>query len=141
MLTLRSLLTLKHDNAVYVNRELCDAGVVLPIGFQGSGPEIHSSWSPAFSDVETACQMETEGFSKIFGSPINRSLLNVFFLTDRMFGPRSESRRFLRGIRNTRHLVGAGEGPVSEHPLRAGSLPRGAPDFDHSVRLEQSHQN
>ena len=43
----------KHDNAVYVNRDLCDAGVVLPIGFQGSGPEIHSSWFPAFSDVET----------------------------------------------------------------------------------------
>ena len=34
-------------------------------------------------DLETACQMEAEEFAKLFGSPINRSLLNVFFLTDR----------------------------------------------------------
>jgi 3-hydroxyacyl-CoA dehydrogenase/enoyl-CoA hydratase/3-hydroxybutyryl-CoA epimerase/3-hydroxyacyl-CoA dehydrogenase/enoyl-CoA hydratase/3-hydroxybutyryl-CoA epimerase/enoyl-CoA isomerase len=34
-------------------------------------------------DVETACQMESEEFAKLFGSPINRALLNVFFLTDR----------------------------------------------------------
>jgi len=34
-------------------------------------------------DVETACQMEAEEFAKLFGSPINRALLNVFFLRDR----------------------------------------------------------
>lgn len=34
-------------------------------------------------DLETACQMEAEEFAKLFGSPINRALLNVFFLTDR----------------------------------------------------------
>lgn len=34
-------------------------------------------------DAETACQMEAEAFSKLFGSPINRALLNVFFLRDR----------------------------------------------------------
>ncbi|HEX4414095.1 MAG TPA: 3-hydroxyacyl-CoA dehydrogenase NAD-binding domain-containing protein [Lacipirellulaceae bacterium] len=34
-------------------------------------------------DLETACQMETEGFVQLFGSPINRALLNVFFLNDR----------------------------------------------------------
>lgn len=34
-------------------------------------------------DVEAACQMEAEEFAKLFGSPINRALLNVFFLTDR----------------------------------------------------------
>jgi 3-hydroxyacyl-CoA dehydrogenase/enoyl-CoA hydratase/3-hydroxybutyryl-CoA epimerase/3-hydroxyacyl-CoA dehydrogenase/enoyl-CoA hydratase/3-hydroxybutyryl-CoA epimerase/enoyl-CoA isomerase len=34
-------------------------------------------------DLETACQMEAEDFAKLFGSPINRALLNVFFLTDR----------------------------------------------------------
>ncbi len=33
-------------------------------------------------DVWTACQMEAEGFSELFGSPVNRSLLNVFFLRD-----------------------------------------------------------
>ncbi len=34
-------------------------------------------------DLETACQMEAEEFPKLFGSPINRALLNVFFLRDR----------------------------------------------------------
>ncbi len=34
-------------------------------------------------DVETACQMEAEAFAPLFGSPINRSLLNLFFLGDR----------------------------------------------------------
>ncbi|HEY1599377.1 MAG TPA: 3-hydroxyacyl-CoA dehydrogenase NAD-binding domain-containing protein [Pirellulales bacterium] len=37
----------------------------------------------AGSDIEAACQAEAEGFADLFGSPINRSLLNVFFLTDR----------------------------------------------------------
>jgi 3-hydroxyacyl-CoA dehydrogenase/enoyl-CoA hydratase/3-hydroxybutyryl-CoA epimerase/3-hydroxyacyl-CoA dehydrogenase/enoyl-CoA hydratase/3-hydroxybutyryl-CoA epimerase/enoyl-CoA isomerase len=34
-------------------------------------------------DLEAACQMEAEGFAQLFGSPINRALLNVFFLRDR----------------------------------------------------------
>ncbi len=34
-------------------------------------------------DVETACKMEAEEFAKLFGSPVNRALLNVFFLQDR----------------------------------------------------------
>jgi 3-hydroxyacyl-CoA dehydrogenase/enoyl-CoA hydratase/3-hydroxybutyryl-CoA epimerase/3-hydroxyacyl-CoA dehydrogenase/enoyl-CoA hydratase/3-hydroxybutyryl-CoA epimerase/enoyl-CoA isomerase len=34
-------------------------------------------------DLETACQMEADEFPKLFGSPINRALLNVFFLRDR----------------------------------------------------------
>jgi 3-hydroxyacyl-CoA dehydrogenase/enoyl-CoA hydratase/3-hydroxybutyryl-CoA epimerase/3-hydroxyacyl-CoA dehydrogenase/enoyl-CoA hydratase/3-hydroxybutyryl-CoA epimerase/enoyl-CoA isomerase len=34
-------------------------------------------------DVDTACQMEAEEFAKLFGSPVNRALLNVFFLQDR----------------------------------------------------------
>ncbi len=34
-------------------------------------------------DVDTACQMEAEGFAELFGSPINRALINVFFLQDR----------------------------------------------------------
>jgi 3-hydroxyacyl-CoA dehydrogenase/enoyl-CoA hydratase/3-hydroxybutyryl-CoA epimerase/3-hydroxyacyl-CoA dehydrogenase/enoyl-CoA hydratase/3-hydroxybutyryl-CoA epimerase/enoyl-CoA isomerase len=28
-------------------------------------------------DLETACQMEAEGFAELFGSPVNRALLNV----------------------------------------------------------------
>jgi 3-hydroxyacyl-CoA dehydrogenase/enoyl-CoA hydratase/carnithine racemase len=34
-------------------------------------------------DLKTACQLEAEEFPKLFGSPVNRSLLNVFFLRDR----------------------------------------------------------
>ena len=37
----------------------------------------------AHADIETACQMEAEGMSRLFGTPINRALINVFFLTDR----------------------------------------------------------
>lgn len=33
-------------------------------------------------DVDAACQMESEAFAELFGSPINRALLNVFFLQD-----------------------------------------------------------
>jgi 3-hydroxyacyl-CoA dehydrogenase/enoyl-CoA hydratase/3-hydroxybutyryl-CoA epimerase/3-hydroxyacyl-CoA dehydrogenase/enoyl-CoA hydratase/3-hydroxybutyryl-CoA epimerase/enoyl-CoA isomerase len=39
--------------------------------------------SAAGVDVETASQMEAEEFAKLFGSPVNRALLNVFFLQDR----------------------------------------------------------
>ncbi|HEY4232188.1 MAG TPA: 3-hydroxyacyl-CoA dehydrogenase NAD-binding domain-containing protein [Lacipirellulaceae bacterium] len=34
-------------------------------------------------DLDTACEMEAEEFPKLFGSPINRALLNVFFLRER----------------------------------------------------------
>ncbi len=33
--------------------------------------------------AEEACQMEAEGMSQLFGSPVNRALLNVFMITDR----------------------------------------------------------
>jgi len=33
-------------------------------------------------DIKAACKMEAEGFAGVFGSPVNRSLLNVFFLQD-----------------------------------------------------------
>jgi 3-hydroxyacyl-CoA dehydrogenase/enoyl-CoA hydratase/carnithine racemase len=33
-------------------------------------------------DIETACGIEAEAFTPLFGSPINRALLNVFFLRD-----------------------------------------------------------
>jgi 3-hydroxyacyl-CoA dehydrogenase/enoyl-CoA hydratase/3-hydroxybutyryl-CoA epimerase/3-hydroxyacyl-CoA dehydrogenase/enoyl-CoA hydratase/3-hydroxybutyryl-CoA epimerase/enoyl-CoA isomerase len=34
-------------------------------------------------DIETACDMEAKGMSKLFGSEVNAALLNIFFLTDR----------------------------------------------------------
>ncbi|MEM8946097.1 MAG: 3-hydroxyacyl-CoA dehydrogenase NAD-binding domain-containing protein [Planctomycetota bacterium] len=37
----------------------------------------------ACMDAESACELEASEFVKLFGSTINRALLNVFFLTDR----------------------------------------------------------
>lgn len=37
----------------------------------------------AGEDIDAACEAEATGMSELFGSPINRALLNVFFLTDR----------------------------------------------------------
>jgi 3-hydroxyacyl-CoA dehydrogenase/enoyl-CoA hydratase/carnithine racemase len=34
-------------------------------------------------DIESACIAEAEGMGKLFGSPVNRALINVFFLIDR----------------------------------------------------------
>ncbi len=34
-------------------------------------------------DIDAACDLEAEGMAGLFGSPINRALINVFFLTDR----------------------------------------------------------
>lgn len=34
-------------------------------------------------DLEAACLLEAERFAPLFGSSVNRSLLNIFFLTDR----------------------------------------------------------
>ena len=33
-------------------------------------------------DVPTACRGEAEAFTRLFGSPVNRAMMNVFFLTD-----------------------------------------------------------
>jgi 3-hydroxyacyl-CoA dehydrogenase/enoyl-CoA hydratase/carnithine racemase len=34
-------------------------------------------------DIDAACEAEAEGMAALFGSPVNRALINVFFLTDR----------------------------------------------------------
>ncbi|HEV3418454.1 MAG TPA: 3-hydroxyacyl-CoA dehydrogenase NAD-binding domain-containing protein [Pirellulales bacterium] len=34
-------------------------------------------------DIESACTKEAEGMAELFGSPVNRALINVFFLGDR----------------------------------------------------------
>ncbi len=34
-------------------------------------------------DIEAACLAEAAGMARLFGSPVNRALLNVFFLSDR----------------------------------------------------------
>ena len=37
----------------------------------------------AKKDVDAACQMEAEGMAELFGTPINKALINVFFLMER----------------------------------------------------------
>ena len=37
----------------------------------------------AGSDIDSACEAEADGMAALFGSPVNRALINVFFLTDR----------------------------------------------------------
>ncbi len=39
--------------------------------------------SGSLVDSEAACDLEAESMSQLFGSPINKALLNIFFLTDR----------------------------------------------------------
>ena len=34
-------------------------------------------------DIDSACNAEADGMAALFGSPVNRALINVFFLTDR----------------------------------------------------------
>ena len=34
-------------------------------------------------DIDSACSAEADGMAALFGSPVNRALINVFFLTDR----------------------------------------------------------
>jgi 3-hydroxyacyl-CoA dehydrogenase/enoyl-CoA hydratase/3-hydroxybutyryl-CoA epimerase/3-hydroxyacyl-CoA dehydrogenase/enoyl-CoA hydratase/3-hydroxybutyryl-CoA epimerase/enoyl-CoA isomerase len=34
-------------------------------------------------DIDSACNAEAEGMAALFGSPVNRALINVFFLSDR----------------------------------------------------------
>ena len=37
----------------------------------------------ATSEIDAACTAEAEGMAALFGSPVNRALVNVFFLSDR----------------------------------------------------------
>lgn len=39
--------------------------------------------SAAGLDIDAACDAEAEGMAPLFGSPVNRALVNVFFLSDR----------------------------------------------------------
>lgn len=52
----------------------------------------------AAMDIDSACQLEAKGLAKLFGGEVNRSLLNVFFVTDR----------------NKKDQGGAGDAPVAK---------------------------
>jgi 3-hydroxyacyl-CoA dehydrogenase/enoyl-CoA hydratase/3-hydroxybutyryl-CoA epimerase/3-hydroxyacyl-CoA dehydrogenase/enoyl-CoA hydratase/3-hydroxybutyryl-CoA epimerase/enoyl-CoA isomerase len=71
-------------------------------------------------DIEAACAMETEGFVPLFGSPINRALLNVFFLRDqnKKTGAGQGAPREVRTV----SVVGAG---VMGQGIAAANIKRG----------------
>ena len=77
-------------------------------------------------DLETACQMEAEGFAQLFGSPINRALINVFFLQDRNkkdTGVKTTDAAAPRKIKSA-GVVGAG---IMGQGIAAANVKRGIP--------------
>ncbi|MBA3483734.1 MAG: enoyl-CoA hydratase/isomerase family protein, partial [Pirellulales bacterium] len=73
-------------------------------------------------DVDAACAMETEGFPALFGSSVNRALLNVFFLRDqnKKVGAGQGAPREIRAV----SVVGAG---VMGQGIAAANIKRGIP--------------
>ena len=63
------------------------ASAVIQQQTQGQYPApsaaLETMLESASLDADAACQLEAAGVGKLFGSEVNRSLLNVFFITDR----------------------------------------------------------
>jgi 3-hydroxyacyl-CoA dehydrogenase/enoyl-CoA hydratase/carnithine racemase len=78
----------------------------------------------AGGDIDSACGIETEAFTPLFGSPINRALLNVFFLRDLNKKQTGVSGNVEpREIRNAT-VMGAG---VMGQGIAAANIKRGIP--------------
>jgi 3-hydroxyacyl-CoA dehydrogenase/enoyl-CoA hydratase/3-hydroxybutyryl-CoA epimerase/3-hydroxyacyl-CoA dehydrogenase/enoyl-CoA hydratase/3-hydroxybutyryl-CoA epimerase/enoyl-CoA isomerase len=80
--------------------------------------------SAAGVDAETACQMEADEFAKLFGTPINRALLNVFFLRDRNKKDAGVTANIEPKKIATAGVVGAG---VMGQGIAAANVKRGIP--------------
>ncbi len=80
-------------------------------------------------DLETACQTEAEEFPKLFGSPVNRALLNVFFLQDRNKKSSGEPGRPRPRDGETRKITSAGVvgAGVMGQGIAAANVKRGIP--------------
>lgn len=74
-------------------------------------------------DLEAACLAEAEAFAPLFGSPVNRALLNVFFLTDRAkkAGPEKSGAATSDPI-ETATVIGAG---IMGQGIAAANVKRG----------------
>lgn len=63
------------------------ASAVIQQQTQGQYPApvaaLETMLEAASLDADAACELEAQGVAKLFGSEVNRSLLNVFFITDR----------------------------------------------------------
>jgi len=74
-------------------------------------------------DVDAACQLEAENFVSLFGSSVNRALLNVFFL-----GDRNKKQRGVEGVKplkiQSATVLGAG---VMGQGIAAANVKRGIP--------------
>jgi 3-hydroxyacyl-CoA dehydrogenase/enoyl-CoA hydratase/3-hydroxybutyryl-CoA epimerase/3-hydroxyacyl-CoA dehydrogenase/enoyl-CoA hydratase/3-hydroxybutyryl-CoA epimerase/enoyl-CoA isomerase len=75
-------------------------------------------------DVDTACQMEADEFAKLFGSPVNRALLNVFFLQDRNKKVTGVAKEVKPRKITSAGIVGAG---VMGQGIAAANVKRGIP--------------
>jgi 3-hydroxyacyl-CoA dehydrogenase/enoyl-CoA hydratase/3-hydroxybutyryl-CoA epimerase/3-hydroxyacyl-CoA dehydrogenase/enoyl-CoA hydratase/3-hydroxybutyryl-CoA epimerase/enoyl-CoA isomerase len=75
-------------------------------------------------DLESACQAEAAAFAEVFGSPVNRSLLNVFFLQDANKKDRGVEDELERAEIDSVSVVGAG---VMGQGIAAANLKRGIP--------------
>lgn len=58
--------------------------------------------------VEEACVLEAKGLARLFGGEVNRSLMNIFFLTDRNKKDQAGVGQFTPEKLNTVGVVGAG---------------------------------
>jgi 3-hydroxyacyl-CoA dehydrogenase/enoyl-CoA hydratase/3-hydroxybutyryl-CoA epimerase/3-hydroxyacyl-CoA dehydrogenase/enoyl-CoA hydratase/3-hydroxybutyryl-CoA epimerase/enoyl-CoA isomerase len=106
----------------------------------------------ATADAAAACQMEAEGFAPLFGSPVNRALLNVFFLTDRnkkdkgVDADKVESRKVRRAGVIGAGIMGAGiaaasvkrEVPVTMIDANEQALARGVKNVIQEVAYNRS---
>jgi 3-hydroxyacyl-CoA dehydrogenase/enoyl-CoA hydratase/carnithine racemase len=73
--------------------------------------------------IDEACEMESEGFAPLFGSPVNRALLNVFFLRDQNKKEGVPAGATPREVRSA-SVVGAG---VMGQGIAAANAKRGIP--------------
>ena len=75
-------------------------------------------------DVNAALELEAQGMAKLFGSPINAALLNIFFLTDRnKKDPGVDGDIAPRAIK-TAAVIGAG---IMGSGIAAANVKRGLP--------------
>jgi len=76
-------------------------------------------------DIDAACDAEAEGMAPLFGSPVNRALVNVFFLSDRNKKETGVERKDVktRAIKSVA-VVGAG---IMGQGIAAANLKRDLP--------------
>jgi 3-hydroxyacyl-CoA dehydrogenase/enoyl-CoA hydratase/3-hydroxybutyryl-CoA epimerase/3-hydroxyacyl-CoA dehydrogenase/enoyl-CoA hydratase/3-hydroxybutyryl-CoA epimerase/enoyl-CoA isomerase len=76
-------------------------------------------------DINAACEMEAEAMAQLFGTPVNRALVNVFFLSDRNKKDRGVQNATVQSRKiNSVAVVGAG---IMGAGIAAATLKRDLP--------------